>query len=148
MCNDNILHGVKWGDLLERTKDDLLERAQYVNAVTGDIVKTGECLVDLTDELTVEGVVTDNGEETVLQIKDNAIIYNPMIGMLKLSRKLKVDLYDVYTAQEAAEKWGVTEAAIRKAISSKRFIYGVDYRKAGRITLVSKEAMERLYGEL
>ena len=52
------------------------------------------------------------------------------------------------TAQEAATKWGITEGAIRKAIASKRLIIGIDYRKAGRITLISKEAMERLYGEL
>lgn len=62
--------------------------------------------------------------------------------------KNELDIYNVLTAQEAADKWGITEAAIRKAIHSKRLIVGIDYRKSGRITLISKKAMERLYRKL
>ena len=51
------------------------------------------------------------------------------------------------TAQECSELWGITEGAIRKAIASKRLIIGIEYRKAGRITLISRKAMQRLYGE-
>lgn len=65
-----------------------------------------------------------------------------------ISTPLQVNLNSVFTAQEAAALWNITEGAIRKAIASKRLKIGVDYRKAGRITLVSREAMERLYGEL
>lgn len=134
-----MLHGVKWGDLSKETKTSLLERVNV-----WDDVKEGDCLVDLTEELTVEGKIID-GE---IVIKDNAIIYNPQIGKPDISHSLKVDIDNVLTAQEAATKWGITEGAIRKAIASKRLIIGIDYRKAGRITLISKEAMERLYGEL
>lgn len=134
-----MLHGVKWGDLSKETKTSLLERVNV-----WDDVKEGDCLVDLTEELTVEGKIID-GE---IVIKDNAIIYNPQIGKPDISHSLKVDIDNVLTAQEAATKWGITEGAIRKAIASKRLIIGIDYRKAGRITLVSKEAMKRLYGEL
>ena len=56
-------------------------------------------------------------------------------------------LNKVMTANEASKMWGITEGAIRKAIEYKRLIIGVDYRKAGRITLITHEAMERLYGE-
>lgn len=134
-----MLHGVKWGDLSKETKTSLLERVNV-----WDDVKEGDCLVDLTEELTVEGKIID-GE---IVIKDNAIIYNPQIGKPDISHSLKVDIDNVLTAQEAATKWGITEAAIRKAMSSKRLIIGIDYRKAGRITLISKKAMERLYGKL
>ena len=134
-----MLHGVKWGDLSKETKTSLLERVNV-----WDDVKEGDCLVDLTEELTVEGKIID-GE---IVIKDNAIIYNPQIGKPDMSHSLKVDIDNVLTAQEAATKWGITEAAIRKAMSSKRLIIGIDYRKAGRITLISKKAMERLYGKL
>ena len=44
--------------------------------------------------------------------------------------------------------WGITEEAIRLAIKTRKFIVGIDYRKAGRITLITYEAMERVYGEL
>lgn len=134
-----MLHGVKWGDLSQETKTSLLERVNV-----WDDVKEGDCLVDLTEELTVEGKIID-GE---IIIKDNAIIYNPQIGKPCISQPLQVDIDNVLTAQEAADKWNITEAAIRKAISSKRFIIGIDYRKAGRITLISRKAMVRLYGEL
>ena len=133
-----MLHGIKWGDLSEETKTSLLERVNV-----WDNVKEGDCLVDLTEELTVEGKIID-GE---IMIKDNAIIYNPQLGKPCISQPLKVDIDNVLTAQEAAIKWGITEAAIRKAISSKRLIVGIDYRKSGRITLISRKAMERLYGE-
>lgn len=134
-----MLHGIKWGDLSQETKTSLLERVNV-----WDDVKEGDCLVDLTEELTVEGKIID-GE---IMIKDNAIIYNPQIGNPCISQPLKVDIDNVLTAQEASALWNITEGAIRKAISSKRLIIGIDYRKAGRITIISKEAMERLYGEL
>lgn len=134
-----MLHGVKWGDLSEETKQDLLS-----NANIWDDVKEGECLVDLTENYTVEGFKTEEG----IIIKNNAIIYDPKEGKPVISNPLKITLNDVFTAQEASELWKVTEGAIRKAIASKRLIIGIDYRKAGRITLISKKAMERLYGEL
>lgn len=134
-----MLHGVKWGDLSEETKQDLLS-----NANIWDDVKESECLVDLTENYTVEGFKTEEG----IIIKDNAIIYDPKEGKPVISNPLKITLNDVFTVQEASELWKVTEGAIRKAIASKKLIIGIDYRKAGRITLISKEAMERLYGEL
>ena len=135
-----MLVGVKWGALSEETKEDLLERAFYEG--------TGEVIVDLTENLSVAGTVIDNEEERVLEIDDEAVIYNPTQGVV-LEGKGTVDtvIFDVMTVTEAAEEWEITEGAIRKAISSKRFIAGIDYRKAGRITLITREAMERVYGK-
>lgn len=53
-------------------------------------------------------------------------------------------LQNVFTVSEAAEKWGIDEGTIRKAIKSNRFI---EYRKSGRITLVTKAGMIRVFGE-
>jgi len=53
---------------------------------------------------------------------------------------------EVMTVSEAAKLWGLSEGAIRKAISSNRLKLGIDYRKSGRITLITKEAMIKLYG--
>ena len=57
-------------------------------------------------------------------------------------------LDEIMTVSEAAEKWGITEGAIRAAIKAEKLITGVDYRKSGRITLITKDAMFKLYGEL
>ena len=66
-----MLHGIKWKDLNEETKQELLS-----NASVWDDVREGECIIDLTEKFSVEGEIVD-GE---IFIKDNAIIYNPEIG--------------------------------------------------------------------
>lgn len=57
-------------------------------------------------------------------------------------------LNEIFTATEAAQLWGLSESAIRKAIFDKRLKEGVDYRKAGRVVLVTKQVIERLYGPM
>lgn len=66
-----MLHGVKWSNLKEETKQELLS-----NANVWDDIKEGECIIDLTEKFSVEGEIV-NGE---IIINDNAIIYNPEIG--------------------------------------------------------------------
>lgn len=142
--------GMKWKDLKEETKQFLLK-----DAITSDgdcnVVLNGECIVDLTNNLSVEGKVID-GE---IIIDNNAIIYNPEngISLLSYSDRMKFiekneTIDNVMTVNEAAEKWNIAEGTIRAAIKRKDFVLGVDFRKAGRITLVTTEAMERVYGEL
>lgn len=135
----NKLVGVRWGDLSEVTKEDLLSRA-FCEGV-------GECIVDLTSDLSVAGTKIDNGEEKELVINDDAIIYNPSEGILLESKDVKFEINEVMTVSEAAVLWGKSEGAIRAAIKAKKFIVGVDYRKAGGTTLITREAMERVYGK-
>ena len=54
---------------------------------------------------------------------------------------------EIYTVNEAAEKWGISEGTLRNAIKTDKFIEKVEWRKAGRITLISEKAMKRVYGE-
>lgn len=142
--------GMKWKDLKEETKQFLLE-----DATTSDgdccVVLTGECIVDLTDNLSVEGKVI-NGN---IVIDNDAVIYNPKEGIEPLSYSDRMKfikenefINNVMTVNEAAKKWRVVEGTIRAAIKRKDFVLGVDFRKAGRITLITTEAMIRLYGEL
>ena len=134
------LIGIKWGALSEETKTDLLERAFYEG--------TGEVIVDLTENLSVAGTVIDTEEERYLEIDDEAIIYNPEEGViLEGKESLDTSIDEVMTVNEAAEIWNKSEGAIRASIKAKKFILGIDYRKAGRITLISREAMERVYGK-
>lgn len=73
-------------------------------------------------------------------IGDSATLYhNP-----NLKRSI---LCDVMTFAEASEKWGLGESTLRSAIHSDRFIEGVDYKKSGKVWLVTRKAMERVYGK-
>lgn len=142
----NKLVGVRWGDLKEETKEFLLGTLNV-----WDDIKEGECIFDLTEDIAISGYVKciskDKGDYEYI-IDDDAIIYDPSEGViLETKEKVKFVVDEVMTVNEAAEMWGKTEGAIRAAIKAKKFILGVDYRKAGRITLITKEAMERVYGE-
>lgn len=65
-----------------------------------------------------------------------------------MKKKNKGIINEVMTVNEAAHIWGKTEGTIRAAIRTNKFIANLDYRKAGRITLITKEAMKRVYGEI
>ena len=134
------LIGVKWGKLEKDTQEYLLKNCNCVNGATGGTAYNGDCIVDLTENLSVPGKIVDGD----IIIDDNSKIYDP-IGEYK-NDSSTFEINNVMTVSEAAEKWGITEGAIRKAIKSRKFIPNIDYRKAGRITLICREAMERVYG--
>lgn len=136
------LVGIKWGRLEKETQDWLLEDCNCVDGRTGNNIDDGECIVDLTEDLSVPGKIVD-GE---LVIDDNAKIYNPTGEYESDGTTFEID--NIMTVNEAAKMWGITEGAIRAAIKSRKFIPCIDFRKAGRITLITYEAMERVYGEL
>ena len=135
------LVGVKWGKLEKATQEYLLKNCNCVNGVTGRTVFNGDCIVDLTENLSVDGKIV-NGD---IIIYDDTKIYDPE-GEYG-SDGTTFEINNVMTVSEAAGIWGITEGAIRKAIKSRKFIPGIDYRKAGRITLICREAMARVYGE-
>ena len=135
------LVGVKWGKLEKATKEWLLKDCDCVNAVTVNDAYNGDCIVDLTENLSVPGKIV-NGD---IVIDDNAKIYDPIGEYENDSSTFEIN--NVMTVSEAGEKLGITEGAIRKAIKSGKFIPNIDYRKAGRITLICREAMERVYDE-
>ena len=136
------LVGIKWGKLEKTTQEYLLKDCNCVNGATGDTAYNGDCIVDLTENLSVPGKIV-NGD---IIIDDDAKIYDP-IGEYG-SDGTTFEINNVMTVSEAAEIWGITEGAIRKAIKSGKFIPNIDYRKAGRITLICREAMIRVYGPL
>lgn len=135
------LIGIKWRELKEETKEWFLERCNCVDGVTGNDVNEGECIIDLDFNLSIQGMIKD-GE---IIISNEAVIYNPCNDD---DIEFDESLDNVLTVTEAAELYRITEGAIRQAIKSRRFIPGIDYRKAGRITLITKKSMERVYGEL
>lgn len=57
-----------------------------------------------------------------------------------------VDADEWISASEAAQKWGLDDSTIRRAIRRGQFEKG-EYRKSGSVWLVRESAMKRLYGE-
>lgn len=138
----NKLIGVAWGSLPEEAKLDLLARASCVSGVDSNSAANGECIVDFLEDLSVSGTIVD-GE---IVIDDTNILYNPQDGIIDNPKEVSFEINNVMTLAEAAEIWDKTEGALRAAIKSNKLIKGVDYRKSGRITLISKDSIHRLYG--
>lgn len=76
----NKLVGVRWGDLKEETREFLLENSWRE-------IKEGECIVDLTEDLSISGKAVNTGEEIEIVIDDEAIIYNPEEGIILEPKK-------------------------------------------------------------
>lgn len=57
-------------------------------------------------------------------------------------------LNEVMIINEAAPMWNVTESNIRYHINDGKLVNGIEYRKAGRITLITKRAMVKLFGDM
>ena len=65
--------GKKWNELKEVEQKELLSKANAIDGITGNNIDNGECIIDLTENLSIVGRV-EYGEIT---IEDEAIIYNP-----------------------------------------------------------------------
>ncbi len=53
---------------------------------------------------------------------------------------------DLIALSDATALWGLSESALRKAISYGKFVNGVDVCKFGKQWVISRSAMEREYG--
>lgn len=56
-------------------------------------------------------------------------------------------LSQIYTFSEAAEIWGIDPSTLRHRVTSAKLIDGIDFRKSGKVWLITKSAMERLYAD-
>lgn len=68
-----MIKGKKWGELEAYERKMLLSKANCVDGMCNTI-REGECIVDLTEELSVAGALVD-GE---IVIDDEAVIYCPI----------------------------------------------------------------------
>ena len=59
-----------------------------------------------------------------------------------------LEIEDIMIINEAAPMWNVTESNIRYHINDGKLVNGIEYRKAGRITLITKRAMVKLFGDM
>ncbi len=54
---------------------------------------------------------------------------------------------DLMSFADASELWGLSESTLRKAISYGKIISGIDARKYGKQWIITRQAMEREYGQ-
>lgn len=56
-------------------------------------------------------------------------------------------LNGIYSFSEASEKWGLDSSTLRKLVKTPKVTEGVDYKKSGKVWLVTDDCMRRIYGE-
>ena len=83
----------------------------------------------ITNDLNIKENFKINEEDTVLSI------YEPIIDE------------KVMTFSEACERWGLSESTLRMAVKRGTLEEGKDYRKSGKVWLITKEAMKEKYGD-
>lgn len=57
-----------------------------------------------------------------------------------------MEFNDVMTFKEATKKWGLGESTLRSTVRFNRLREGHDYRKSGKVWLITSDAMLKLYG--
>lgn len=135
---------------------DFEEKAKKITGLNGKYV--GRNMVKLEDGSTIT-----LGDNVALQIIDNDeeygnIMYDKYrtgswesssmsVYKKKNPNKIFSGLLDnVYTFAEAAQKWGLSDGSVlRNAVRQGRFKDG-EYRQSGATWLITKLAMERVYG--
>lgn len=58
-----------------------------------------------------------------------------------------MNITDIMTFKEAAEKWGIKDNTLRMMTRTNRLQEGIDYRKSANTWLITRDAMIKLYGE-
>ena len=128
------------GDVkLKKVVEDVLVEIEY---------KEDE-LLELEKEIkTYKEANVDKDTFMVIEKPDGTYLVKKVCELFTVDVRCDNNLFNVMTTTEAALKWGLSESTVRKAIQKNKFKFGQEYRKSGRITLITKDAMERVYGEL
>ncbi len=111
----------------------LLNRAGRVAFVSGKEIR----LAKGADEKKGRWLITRAGAERLFGFQKN--------GERDGEPMSNVDLYSVLTRKEAMSLWDLTLMQMRWA--EDRLFKDGEYRKSSRVTLVTKKAMERVFGE-
>jgi len=97
----------------------------------------------------VTNIKADSADAILLQPDDrnNIAIHHLEISATPFYNTSPV-LTQVFTFSEAADLWNIDSSTLRHRVTSEKLIEGVDYKKSGKVWLITKSAMERLYGIL
>lgn len=126
--------GKKWMQLTQEQQYELMK-----NANVWDNIKEGDCIVDLTNDLSVSGSIVD-GE---IVIDNESIIYNPTEGIIVENEKFK----DLISLKDAASMFNKEESTLRRNISNGFFKEWQDCIKFGTTWVFDVNALEKKYGK-
>lgn len=101
----------------------------------------------LSGEIT--NIKADSADVILLQPDDrnNIAIHHLEISATPFYNTSPV-LTQVFTFSEAAQLWSIDSSTLRHRVTSEKLLDGIDYKKSGKVWLITKSAMERLYGVL
>ena len=81
-------------------------------------------------------------------MKGITLLYITWKSVPRLSIIVPPVLAQVFTFSEAADLWNIHSSTLRHRVTSQKLLEGIDYKKSGKVWLITKSAMERLYGIL
>ena len=138
--NNKKFLGKKWKQLSDEEKEMLLNSSNTDNDNIDK--KTGDCIVDLTENLSVTGKIEGLGTECEeLIIDDDSIIYNPGEGII-----VENPIWSQFLSLSDASKiYNREESVIRRAINNRTFVEHVDCEKFGKQWVILKSALDRVY---
>ena len=93
--------------------------------------------------------INDLGEFIDMLDKEYNILYAmTTIDKIPYYYNNSIEIEEIMTINEAAKMWNVLESNIRYHINDGKLVSGIEYRKAGRITLITKRGMIKLFGDM
>ena len=96
--------GLKWKELTEEEKQEMLKDANFVDETGNNIKESGECIIDLKHPYSIAGRV--DVDEDIIVIDDDAVIYNPtdIIGIRTLETGEIIEIGMVIKFGELVDK--------------------------------------------
>ena len=127
--------------------------------IVGKRSKIVEIIIKKGDKLTIRNVNgrSISGEVTnIIEEAAEAMLFeayadsNFKVHHIELTAQASLsssnNISEVLTFSEAAEIWNIDPSTLRHRVTGEELQEGLDYRKSGKVWLITKNAMERLYG--
>jgi hypothetical protein len=121
--------------------------------------KSVEIIIKKGDKLTIRNINGRNVGGEVVSIKEDFVEgmlfeqlsdNNFKVHHIEITAQAGVpspnSILEVLTFSEAAEIWDIDPSTLRHRVTSEKLNEGIDYRKSGKVWLITRNAMERLYG--
>lgn len=127
--------------------------------IVGKKPKVVETIIKKGDKLTIRNINGRNISGEVTNINEEAaeaMLFeayadsNFKVHHIELTAQASLSspnsISEVLTFSEAAEIWDIDPSTLRHKVTGEDLQEGLDYRKSGKVWLITKNAMERLYG--
>lgn len=105
-----------------------------------------------------EGFLESWGIQYCIEVRNDEIIWGAVefpynhyatpSPFYDVENKNTSKLVDVYSFKEAADRWGLDDSTLRKLIKTKKVQRGIDFKRSGSTYLITRDCMERVYGEI